>query len=96
MIDENKEQLRNLFRNYNILDVQPAVTARAPDDLTTLQVCAFVNTYLLNLKSSCVNHLQVSSSLSDGYNHLGGFALPCGHVVYPDELVLPHSVSVKL
>ncbi len=39
MIDENKEQLRNLFRNYNILDVQPAVTARAPDDLTTLQVC---------------------------------------------------------
>lgn len=39
MIDENKEQLRNLFRNYNVLDVQPAVTARAPDDLTTLQVC---------------------------------------------------------
>ncbi|KAJ8250702.1 hypothetical protein COCON_G00226240 [Conger conger] len=25
MIDENKEQLRNLFRNYNILDVQPAM-----------------------------------------------------------------------
>lgn len=39
MIDENMEQLRNLFRNYNVLDVQPAVTARAPDDLTTLQVC---------------------------------------------------------
>ncbi|GAA6091168.1 cadherin-23 isoform X1, partial [Tachysurus ichikawai] len=37
MIDENKEQLRNLFRNYNILDVQPAVSGRAPDDLTTLQ-----------------------------------------------------------
>lgn len=46
MIDENKEQLRNLFRNYNVLDVQPAVTARAPDDLTTLQVCAFVSTDL--------------------------------------------------
>ncbi len=42
MIDENMEQLRNLFRNYNVLDVQPAVTARAPDDLTTLQVCVCV------------------------------------------------------
>lgn len=42
MIDENKEQLRNLFRNYNVLDVQPAVTARAPDDLTTLQVCVYI------------------------------------------------------
>lgn len=38
MIDENKEQLRNLFRNYNVLDVQPAITARAPDDLSALQV----------------------------------------------------------
>ncbi|MGH0120863.1 UNVERIFIED_CONTAM: hypothetical protein FKN15_024344 [Acipenser sinensis] len=37
MIDENMEQLRNLFRNYNVLDVQPAVSGRAPDDLTTLQ-----------------------------------------------------------
>uniref|UniRef100_A0A663N5R5 Cadherin related 23 n=1 Tax=Athene cunicularia TaxID=194338 RepID=A0A663N5R5_ATHCN len=34
MIDENKEQLRNLFRNYNVLDVQPAITTRAPDDLS--------------------------------------------------------------
>lgn len=42
MIDENMEQLRNLFRNYNVLDVQPAVTARAPDDLTTLQVCVYL------------------------------------------------------
>lgn len=40
MIDENKEQLRNLFRNYNVLDVQPAITARAPDDLSALQVTA--------------------------------------------------------
>lgn len=38
MIDENKEQLKNLFRNYNVLDVQPAITARAPDDLSALQV----------------------------------------------------------
>lgn len=40
MIDENKEQLRNLFRNYNVLDVQPAITTRAPDDLSALQVTA--------------------------------------------------------
>ena len=46
MIDENKEQLMNLFRNYNILDVQPAVTGRAPDDLTTLQVCVCVCVYV--------------------------------------------------
>ncbi|NXS63367.1 CAD23 protein, partial [Brachypteracias leptosomus] len=38
MIDENKEQLRNLFRNYNVLDVQPAITTRAADDLSALQV----------------------------------------------------------
>lgn len=39
MIDENKEQLRNLFRKYNIVDVQPAVSDKLPDDITTLQVC---------------------------------------------------------
>lgn len=38
MIDENKEQLRNLFRNYNVLDVQPAISARLPDDMSALQV----------------------------------------------------------
>lgn len=38
MIDENKEQLRNLFRKYNVVDVQPAVTDKLPDDITTLQV----------------------------------------------------------
>lgn len=38
MIDENKEQLRNLFRRYNVVDVQPAVTDKLPDDITTLQV----------------------------------------------------------
>lgn len=39
MIDENKEQLRNLFRTYNVVDVQPAVGDKLPDDITTLQVC---------------------------------------------------------
>ena len=38
MIDENKEQLRNLFRTHNVLDVQPAVSGKAPDDFSTLQV----------------------------------------------------------
>ncbi|TRY86763.1 hypothetical protein DNTS_008300 [Danionella cerebrum] len=51
MIDENKEQLRNLFRNYNILDVQPAVTGRAPDDLTTLQMAIIILAILLFLAS---------------------------------------------
>ncbi|XP_069045127.1 cadherin-23 [Lepisosteus oculatus] len=49
MIDENKEQLRNLFRNYNVLDVQPAVTGRAPDDLTTLQMAIIILAVLLFL-----------------------------------------------
>ncbi|XP_051506956.1 cadherin-23-like isoform X2 [Myxocyprinus asiaticus] len=49
MIDENKEQLRNLFRNYNVLDVQPAMTARAPDDLTTLQMAIIILAVLLFL-----------------------------------------------
>nr|XP_032643953.1 cadherin-23 [Chelonoidis abingdonii] len=49
MIDENKEQLRNLFRNYNVLDVQPAITARAPDDLSELQMAIIILAILLFL-----------------------------------------------
>ncbi|NWS37863.1 CAD23 protein, partial [Probosciger aterrimus] len=49
MIDENKEQLRNLFRNYNVLDVQPAITAQAPDDLSVLQMAIIVLAILLFL-----------------------------------------------
>ncbi|NXG28840.1 CAD23 protein, partial [Dromaius novaehollandiae] len=49
MIDENKEQLRNLFRNYNVLDVQPAITARAPDNLSALQMAIIVLAVLLFL-----------------------------------------------
>ncbi|XP_051779861.1 cadherin-23 isoform X1 [Erpetoichthys calabaricus] len=49
MIDENKEQLRNLFRNYNVLDVQPAVTGRVPDDFTTLQMAIIILAVLLFL-----------------------------------------------
>lgn len=38
MIDENKEQLRNLFRNYNVMDVQPAISVQLPEDMSALQV----------------------------------------------------------
>ncbi|KAM4702929.1 cadherin-23 [Rhinophrynus dorsalis] len=49
MIDENKEQLRNLFRNYNVLDVQPATAARAPEDLSALQMAIIILAILLFL-----------------------------------------------
>ncbi|KAG8452061.1 hypothetical protein GDO86_004018, partial [Hymenochirus boettgeri] len=49
MIDENKEQLRNLFRNYNVLDVQPATTAQAPEDLSALQMAIIILAILLFL-----------------------------------------------
>ncbi|XP_060538229.1 cadherin-23 isoform X1 [Pantherophis guttatus] len=49
MIDENKEQLKNLFRNYNVLDVQPAITTRASEDLSTLQMAIIILAILLFL-----------------------------------------------
>nr|XP_010337587.2 cadherin-23-like isoform X2 [Saimiri boliviensis boliviensis] len=49
MIDENKEQLRNLFRNYNVLDVQPAISIRLPDDMSALQMAIIVLAILLFL-----------------------------------------------
>ncbi|XP_027714227.1 cadherin-23 isoform X5 [Vombatus ursinus] len=49
MIDENKEQLRNLFRNYNVLDVQPAITPRLPDDMSALQMAIIILAILLFL-----------------------------------------------
>uniref|UniRef100_A0A8C6EJR5 Cadherin-23 n=1 Tax=Microcebus murinus TaxID=30608 RepID=A0A8C6EJR5_MICMU len=49
MIDENKEQLRNLFRNYNVLDVQPAISAQLPDDMSALQMAIIVLAILLFL-----------------------------------------------
>lgn len=49
MIDENKEQLRNLFRNYNVLDVQPAISVRPPDDMSALQMAIIVLAILLFL-----------------------------------------------
>uniref|UniRef100_A0A5F8GQ19 Cadherin related 23 n=1 Tax=Monodelphis domestica TaxID=13616 RepID=A0A5F8GQ19_MONDO len=49
MIDENKEQLRNLFRNYNVLDVQPAITPRLPEDMSNLQMAIIILAILLFL-----------------------------------------------
>ncbi|XP_062957725.1 cadherin-23 isoform X1 [Cynocephalus volans] len=52
MIDENKEQLRNLFRNYNVLDVQPAISVRLPDDMSALQMATIVLAILLFLAAT--------------------------------------------
>ncbi|XP_069096663.1 cadherin-23-like [Pleurodeles waltl] len=49
MIDANKEQLRNLFRNYNVLDVQPATTVPAQADLSALQMAIIILAILLFL-----------------------------------------------
>ncbi|XP_028324077.1 cadherin-23 isoform X1 [Gouania willdenowi] len=49
MIDENKEQLRNLFRKYNVVDVQPAVGDKLPDDISTLQLVIIILAVLLCL-----------------------------------------------
>uniref|UniRef100_A0A3Q2QWK0 Cadherin-23 n=1 Tax=Fundulus heteroclitus TaxID=8078 RepID=A0A3Q2QWK0_FUNHE len=49
MIDENKEQLRNLFRTYNVVDVQPAVGDQLPDDISTLQLVIIILAVLLCL-----------------------------------------------
>ncbi|KAK7901830.1 hypothetical protein WMY93_018599 [Mugilogobius chulae] len=49
MIDENKEQLRNLFRKYSVVDVQPAVSDKLPDDLSTLQLVIIILAVLLCL-----------------------------------------------
>uniref|UniRef100_UPI003AAE43FE cadherin-23 isoform X1 n=1 Tax=Centroberyx gerrardi TaxID=166262 RepID=UPI003AAE43FE len=49
MIDENKEQLRNLFRKHNIIDVQPAVSGKVPDDFSILQLVIIILAVLLCL-----------------------------------------------
>ncbi|XP_023183487.1 cadherin-23 isoform X6 [Xiphophorus maculatus] len=49
MIDENKEQLRSLFRTYNVVDVQPAIGDKLPDDISTLQLVIIILAVLLCL-----------------------------------------------
>uniref|UniRef100_A0A7N6BHQ7 Cadherin-23 n=1 Tax=Anabas testudineus TaxID=64144 RepID=A0A7N6BHQ7_ANATE len=49
LIDENKEQLMNLFRTYNVMDVQPSVGDKQPEDLSTLQLVIIILAVLLCL-----------------------------------------------
>ncbi|XP_070398263.1 cadherin-23 isoform X1 [Nothobranchius furzeri] len=49
MIDDNKEQLRSLFRTYSVVDVQPAVSDKMPDDISTLQLVIIILAVLLCL-----------------------------------------------
>lgn len=95
MIDENKEQLRNLFRKYNVVDVQPAVSDKLPDDITTLQVhearaltkCCVADVFCLVL-------LTPLSSFSAGYHYPGCAAVSGWNLFRHDELALSPSVRV--
>lgn len=99
MIDENKEQLRNLFRKYNVVDVQPAVTDKLPDDITTLQVreagqlkaaetlkklCVVLRFQLLNT--------VLTRIFTAGYYHPGRAAVLGWNLFCHNELALPQSV----
>lgn len=101
MIDENKEQLRNLFRKYNVVDVQPAVTDKLPDDITTLQVqetrqltaakMRIVWMYLLfqhlNIVCTCI--------LLAGNHHPCCAAVLGWNLFCHNELALPQSVRTS-
>eukprot|EP00071_Canis_lupus_P039692 XP_022273249.1 cadherin-23 isoform X2 [Canis lupus familiaris] len=49
MIDENKEQLRNIFGRYNVMDGQPAISVRLADSMSALQMAIIVLAILLFL-----------------------------------------------
>lgn len=97
MIDENKEQLRNLFRKYNVVDVQPAVSDKLPDDITTLQVCeaGTLKSHRL-LQSFCVLMPLSTFSFSStaGYYYFGCAAVPGRNLFRHNELALSQSVRV--
>lgn len=92
MIDENKEQLRNLFRNYNVLDVQPAISVRLPDDMSALQVVLGA----CSPATPCPGRsrpLMPGPAPPDGDHRPGHSPLPGGHALHPHELVLQDRVS---
>lgn len=94
MIDENKEQLRNLFRNYNVLDVQPAISVQLPDDMSALQVRELglsPRSGLLPLEQPANGWPALSS---DGHHCPGHPSVLGRHAVCPHELVLQDHVSV--
>lgn len=92
MIDENKEQLRNMFRIYNVVDVQPAVTEKLPDDISTLQVCE-AGTFRRSTRTSPVT-FNFASTLAAGHHHPGGAAVPGRSPVCHNELALSQSVRL--
>uniref|UniRef100_A0A8C4RAT2 Cadherin-related 23 n=1 Tax=Eptatretus burgeri TaxID=7764 RepID=A0A8C4RAT2_EPTBU len=49
MIDKNKEQLKSLFRTYNVLDVQPAALSPADDNISSLQMAIIILAVLMVL-----------------------------------------------
>lgn len=55
--------------------------------------CVCLYTMYLLYSVCIIFSMNAYLSISDGHYHLGSFTLPCCHVVYSDELVLPHSVS---
>lgn len=97
MIDENKEQLRNLFRKYNVVDVQPAVSDTLPDDITTLQVHE-----ARTLTKSCVADvfclvlLTCLFSFPAGYHYPGCAAVSGRNLFCHNELALSPSVRVRI
>ena len=93
MIDENKEQLRNLFRNYNVLDVQPAISVRPPDDMSALQVPLVTPPPQAPCCPGCSHPLRPSPAPLDGDHCPGHSPLPGCHALHPHELVLQDCVS---
>lgn len=98
MIDENKEQLRNLFRKYNVVDVQPAVTDKLPDDITTLQVPEpgplKAGRLLFRGCFSC-ERLFFSCISAAGHHHSGRAAVLGWNLLCHHELALPQSVRTR-
>lgn len=93
MIDENKEQLRNLFRNYNVLDVQPAISVRLPDDMSALQVQLVAPTPTAPTLPQVLSPTHAWPFPPDGDHCPGHSPVPGCHALHPHELVLQDHVS---
>lgn len=97
MIDENKEQLRNLFRTYNVVDVQPAVGDKLPDDISTLQVCeagTFKHRTQMYYVAVILRFISILFSFTVGHHYPGCAAVPGWILVCHDELALSQSVRM--
>lgn len=101
MIDENKEQLRNLFRKYSVVDVQPAVTDKLPDDITTLQVQESRKLTAANMLTVWVYffggggfNIVCARVFPAGDHHPGCAAVLGWNLFCHDELALPQSVRI--